>query len=543
MNHANPRRQSKILFSTTKCLLVAVLIALPVLLFSQNAEVRNALKQIDNEQPSKGIAALEQLSKGDNSNTLYYLGLGYLRTGNPQKALAAFEKGISINEKDGLNYAGKGQVKLLQKRSNEGKMLLDKALALSKSKNAEVLRAVGEAYTTDSRTLMDAINHLNKSRSINNADAETHILLGDAYLILNKGGETVDAYERAASADPKWAKPQYKIAKVYQRSKNNALVMEHLMKAIAIDPEYAPAWKELGEQYYFQKAANKAVEAYEKYMSLSERADEVKFQYAFFLIMAKKFDKANAIFKDVLSKPNPPAIALKFAGLALLEKDTTRTSAQEAIPLLEQYFRKVKPEEIQAIDYAYYGEALLRTGQDSLANENFARSLAIDSVQLEIAELHAKTYYKRNKYPEAIQAYKQLMSIRKQPMSLDLWYLGNSYYYNAQYAEADTAFTKLSERQPNVTLGYAWSAKSRSLLDPDQSKGLAKPMYEKVIEVGTKIPDKSKKDMIDAYVYLGTYAVQKESNVQKAIGYFEKVLQLDPNNESAKKFMMELKKQ
>src|SRR5687768_3130419 len=131
MNHqVSPGKQPSGLFGKSKGLFMVVLFTLPSLLFAQSPEVKNALKQIDNEQPSKGIAALEQLaSKGDNSNTLYYLGLGYLRTGNKEKALAAFDKGISVNEKDGLNYAGKGQVKLLEKNATEAKTLLDKALA------------------------------------------------------------------------------------------------------------------------------------------------------------------------------------------------------------------------------------------------------------------------------------------------------------------------------------------------------------------------------------------------------------------------------
>jgi hypothetical protein len=107
-------------FGKTRSLLTTVFAIVFVTMasfsFGQAPEVRAALRLIDIEQPTKGIAELERLAPSSSQNQ-YYLGLGYLRSGNKDnnwnkdKALAAFEKGISMNEKDGLNYAGKGQVK------------------------------------------------------------------------------------------------------------------------------------------------------------------------------------------------------------------------------------------------------------------------------------------------------------------------------------------------------------------------------------------------------------------------------------------------
>jgi tetratricopeptide (TPR) repeat protein len=167
---------------------------------AQNPEVRKAYRFFDIEQPSKGLAALEQMANSTpNSYNLYYLGLAQLRMGQKDKALASFEKGIAANEKDGLNYAGKGHVRLLEKNPTDAKANLDKALQVSKSKDVNVLKAVAEAYLTDTKYLLDAINLLNKAAGINNTDPEVHMLLGDASLIQNpqNAGPAVTAYEKA----------------------------------------------------------------------------------------------------------------------------------------------------------------------------------------------------------------------------------------------------------------------------------------------------------------------------------------------------------
>ena len=121
MNHqGSPDQKSSGLFSNISCIFIALLfVASTEVTYAQSPEIRKAFRLIDIEQPSKGIAALEQAAQANPQN-LYYLGIGYIQTGVIDKALATFEKGISANGEDPLNVAGKGQVKLLQKKTAEG---------------------------------------------------------------------------------------------------------------------------------------------------------------------------------------------------------------------------------------------------------------------------------------------------------------------------------------------------------------------------------------------------------------------------------------
>jgi tetratricopeptide (TPR) repeat protein len=510
---------------------------------AQNPEVRKAFRLIDIEQPSKGLAALEQLASATpNSYNLYYLGLAQLRLGQKDKAIANFEKGIAANDKDGLNYAGKGHVRLLEKNPTDAKANLDKALQVSRSKDVNVLKAVAEAYLTDTKYLLDAINLLNKAAGINNTDPEVHMLLGDAYMLQNaqNAGPSVTAYEKAGRVDQKYAKPHYKVGKLYQRAKNLDIALTSYEQALKIDPEFAPAYKELGQVAYLNKESQKAVNYYEKYISLTENPGDAKFQLAFFYFMNKQYDKANSIFQEVTTNPNVPAVAYKFYALSLIQQG----KGTEAVSMFEKYFQKAKPEDIQGNDYADYAKVQLETKTkpgDSLANVYFDRAIKMDTtIGPEVMELHAETYLKRRKLPEAIAAYKQLMSVRKQPMSADLFNIGRAYYMNEQFVEADSAFTELAEKQPTMTVGYLWAGKARQHIDSTGTQGLAKPMYEQVIEKASSNPEKYKKDLIEAYDYLGTYSIQIEKNVNKSKEYFQKILAIDPTYARAKEFMKQL---
>ena len=66
---------------------------------------------------------------------------------------------------------------------------------------------------------------------------------------------------------------------------------------------------------------------------------------------------------------------------------------------------------------------------------------------------------------------------------------------------------------------------------------LAKPFYEQYMPIAEKEGvDKNKKDLIDAYTYMGVYFNTKKE-VCKAKEYFKKVFDLDANNVNAKKFL------
>ena len=519
------------------------LLLMPVrFLAAQPSEIRKVFNYIEIEQPARALTILTDLSKTEEESPKlqYYIGLGYLRLGKLDKALHAFEKGISLKAKYGLNYAGKAQVRLLQKQRNEAMPLLEKALELGRNKDVDILTAAAAAYLVDSTGVAKAVELLKKARSLGSNNRETYLLLGDAYLLLNKGGESVNSYERAARVDPAWGMPYFKIAAVFQRSKNYEIVFESLNKAISADSLFAPAHKRLGEMYYLRKEADKAVSAYEKYLGITENPGDATYQYAFFLIMARQFEKANAIFEEVIHSDSVPRLALKYYALSLMEQDTAKRNAEKARPLFEKYLSLLNPGEIQPTDYAYYGKLLLKLDEDSLANESFSASLQMDSTQQDILLLQGQILMKHKRFEEAANAYQQMVQMEESPKLQDLWQLGQAYYYDEQYENADSTFTRILTRQSIDKLPFQvllLSARAKANIDSTMTTGLAKPMYEAFIDRISANPSKYTREAIEGYSYLGAYYVHKEENLVKAKSYYEKILELDSNNSMAKEFM------
>lgn len=531
-----------------RAVLVCALLMTSHGLHAQSSEVKKVYHHITIEQPSRALPLLKELSSnGEKSPELqYYIGIGYLRLGKLDEAIKAFEEGITLKKKNGLNYAGKGHALMLQGKDKEAEALLANALDLSRGKDAQVLTAVAEAYVSDSTNLEKAVDLLNKAKAKENGNRQTYMLLGDAYLLMNKGGESVSNYEWAAKADPSWALPHFKIAMVYNLAKNYDMVFQALDKAVAVDNSFAPAYKKLGEMYYVRKEAEKAVDAYEKYLAITENPGDARYQYAFFLIMARQFDKANKIFEEVIHGENVRPIALKYYAFSLLEQDTARKNAEQARPLLEKYMAQMKPEDIQAADHAYYGKLMLKLNEDSLAHQSFAKSLALDSAQEDILTIYGKSLMQNRKFDEAAEVYAQMVQLDETPSLQKLWYLGQAYYFDEQYVHADSTFEEILDKQSIDKLPYQvllFSARSKANIDSTMTAGLAKPMYEAFLDRISKNITKFSREAIETYTYLGAYYVHKEENVAKAKTYYEKVLELDSSNATAREFMKTINEQ
>jgi tetratricopeptide (TPR) repeat protein len=252
-------------------------------------------------------------------------------------------------------------------------------------------------------------------------------------------------------------------------------------------------------------------------------------RYAFFLFMAKDFEKANGVFKEAVQKPDVPAVAWRYYAYSLFESG----KATESNDAFQKYFAAVPADQVTAADYAYFAKLLLKQGQDALAVVQIDKSLALDANQPELLQLKGETALKLKDYPTTISAYEALLPLRKKPLSQDYYNYGRACYFEKQFEKADVAFQKLIELQPQMSIGYLWLARTKSSLDPETEAGLAKPYYEKVIELAAATPDKSKNDLVEAYSYLGYYQFLK-NDPKGSRKSWEKVLELNPQDAKAK---------
>lgn len=501
--------------------------------FSQDAEVKKSKRLIDVDHAAEAMAPIEAAIKQypEEISLYYYLGYAQIKNNQLDAAAKSFDAGIAKDPKEAINYAGKGHLSMLQNRPADAKVNLDKALEMTKSKKPYVLKAVAEAYLTNAKFAGDAVALLLKAKSIKN-DAEVEMLLGDAYLLQNQAGSAVTAYENAASMEPKNGKPFYKVGLIYSRP-NPGESQKYLEKAVAADPEFTYAYDELADIYYQQKEADKAVAAAEKFRQLSSDPEKIKMRLAFIYVMKGEYAKANGLFKELVQKENVKPVVYRYY-IKSLQATKVSADSLESVQVSEAFLSKAKPEDITLKDYIDAGKLYIALNQDSLGVLKFNQAIQQDPNSVEAAQIQAETLFKGRKFKEAAVAYKRLLQIKAKPSPTDQLNLARSYSATEQYAQADTIYTKLVEAYPTNSAVVALAAGVKFNLDPNYETWLAKPLYEKVLELAAAEPAKtSKKDLITAYKYMASYHGLKEENLAKTKEYLEKVLALDPNDKEA----------
>jgi tetratricopeptide (TPR) repeat protein len=102
---------------------------------------------------------------------------------------------------------------------------------------------------------------------------------------------------------------------------------------------------------------------------------------------------------------------------------------------------------------------------------------------------------------------------------------------------ADTTFAEFITRNPTSPDGYYWRAQANLKIGKFEDYN-AFPYYQKYIEIAGKDPQKYKKNLVEAYIYLGVYYFEKDKLLAKE--NLMKALELDPNDTYAQDFLKQL---
>ena len=123
--------------------------------------------------------------------------------------------------------------------------------------------------------------------------------------------------------------------------------------------------------------------------------------------------------------------------------------------------------------------------------------------------------------------------------NVDLFNWGISAYRSENYVLADSVFGLYSEKYPDQGFGYYWRARTNAVIDSGMTAGLAIPYYTKLIETikMDSLSSTDRKWVVEAYAYIAAYEANTQKNYDKAIEYFDKILEIDPENVNAKKYI------
>ena len=416
-------------------------------------------------------------------------------------------------------------------------------------KNAENLVAFGREFLAvkDTANAKEYANYALQASK--NKCAPAFLLLGDIEAISDNGGGAAAQYEQAIYVDPKNPDAYYKYANVYRKISPSGAVaklneLRQQRPDIAVDAL-------AGRIYYMSNEFDKALAAYDK-------ADKNKMEerdlsdYAMSAFFKQNYEKALEVAKFGLSK-NPRHAA--FNRLAFFNS-TELKKFDDALMYADALFNKSDSAKFSYYDYTYYGNALIGAKQPQKAIEMYELALKQEDMDNKakragVVKQLSDAYRDMEDFPNAIKHYKDYLASMEKPTANDLAALASLHMQHGatlkdnEQAEAfkmaDETYADLAQKYENA-IEYATFMRARvnGQMDPDQSKGLAKPYYEKLVELigpKTELDATEKARLKESYHYLISYYFIQKDDKATAKDYAAKMLTIDPENQIAKQVM------
>lgn len=578
-------------------------------------DLNTAILLTKSEQYDKAQVMYQDLIKKEpaNSKNYFFLGENYLLdyfadtisnslTVAAKSAKAEYDKGVSANAGDPLNYVGLAKVAFYtgdtktaaDMRAKARSLLLPfkniKKIVPPAPEYAFALAKIAESYIKEGKVdTSQALPLIREALKIDNKNKDVYLIGGDIYILVNDGSKAISFYNQAQFADPKSPTAAMKIGNIYTKGRALEAAIPYYEQAIQLNASYAPAYRELGQLYLSAQRFDLSKENFRKYLDLTEGNIPAKIRYVNALFYAKDYDNVIKNVEDIFKVEKSRPYLNRIAGYSAYEKNPP--DYDKALAYMETLFKTVSADRILWKDYHYMARILVKRNQnwpkmaDDLASldqqlNKEKNKLAIAATAAEktkekaiIEDLTAKETAAKAELAKsdaeidrAFEEYNKVLELKPGDQALlneiaanynnfkryngvaktltlmldptkdnteELLRIGRAYYNAEKYKTADSVFTALTVKSPDYVPAYLWIANTYSKMDPDTKLGLAKPKFEKLIEVAKRDSIKNAPAMMDAFGYLSYYHMMN-NNYSRSKDYYIRMVNLDPNNKEYK---------
>jgi tetratricopeptide (TPR) repeat protein len=418
-------------------------------------------------------------------------------------------------------------------------------------KNAENLVAFGRAFY-EAKDTANAAVYAEHALKANKQYAPAYILKGDLRALAEDGGGAAALYDQAIYFDPKNPDGYRKYASVYRKiSPQGAIAKLNDLRAQL--PDY-PVDAIIGHISYISNNFDEAIAAYDKVPKAKlEKMDII--ESAFSAYLTQKYDKGIQMAEFGLQKEPRNSTLNRLAMFCNTEKG----NFDKALDFADRLFNKSDSANISYMDYVYYGNALngLKKHDEAIAMYKKALEQEFDNADKKagVVKTLSDAYKGINDFDNAIKYYQQFLNDVSKASASDHAGLGRLYAQHANALEdlaakmeklrlADQVYAGLLDKYQDVEDYVAFQrARIGMQMDPESKQELAKPHYEKLVELlGTKA-DRDNTDkvrLVEAYRYLISYYLINKDDKETAKQFAAKLQEVDPENETAKQ-VLELK--
>lgn len=526
--------------------LVAMVVITGNMLYAQSVEQGKKFLYYERYKSARDNFEKVLAANPNAIDAVYWLGQTLLKQKDTAGARSLYQKALSSNGNAPLIMAGIGEIELLDGKTAEARQHFDAALGLTKNKDIEVINAIGranvDAKAGDAQYAIEKLNQATTTKNFRNAD--TYVLLGDAYRKLIDGGNAVTSYTKALAIDPKRADAKTKIGRVYLTQGNKEYFLPAFEEAVQLDPAYTPAYFELFYYWYFRDV-NKAATYLEKYVANADPGPEMEYLKTDFAYASGKFAEARQKGEGLIAQYGDK-VAPRMYRLVAYTADTLGDMAAAKQAMIT-FLAKADTSDILPADYAELANINSKTpGSEAEAFTNLQTAVAKDTLEenkvkyITTAANLAKKLGDRNQQANWLGIAYQM---KKAPTQTDLYNWGQAYYQAGNYAKSDSIFCQVyKSKYPNEIFGYLWCARSKGAQDTTMEKGTAVQAYQDLIRFADTARDKYKATLVQAHGYLAGYYANVAKNKDSAIAQLQGILDIDSTNADAQKYIDLLKK-
>ena len=493
----------------------------------------------------------------NKAEAYYYLGQVALHKRDKALAKSYFEKGVQADAKYPFNYVGQAAIEL-ENGNVKGAENLYKIAEKCTKKNPKLAIAMAKAYyEADANAYAKQIAKLKQNAfKWNSDDPDYYIFEGDQWGNQKEWGKAAGQYELAFQRDPANIESRVKYSNV-DFFLNETRAVNALEELLTLVPNSALVQRELAEKYYEASEIKgnlpKAVEYYGMYYENPNHFAKDEVRYAQLLWISKDYDKSVDVCNGLIA--NAENASNKFLGYRLkFYNQCSKPDWESAVETGAQFFALPHNEATPYLvsDYSYYATALNNTNRGAEAVATFEKAIEQYPDNGDLKAQLASFYNKNKEYVKAA-ALRQEVIDRGNYTTNDLYQLANAYCRVAEneqdeavkqdaIAKATNVVKELMDKEPNDLANINLKARVETLAENNEYKGGALETYKKLIAAVDANKDNPNANYfyMMAYRYIATY-YSKSGQRDMAKEYYMKWLQYDPENESLRKFVEQLK--
>ncbi|GEM_PF-1290233 len=526
--------------------------------FAQSPTLDEAKKMIENEQFAQAEKALNLLIETDRKNPEFYYWKGTAQIGAEayEKAKETFAAGIKVRGKYPYNHVGMGRVLVYEGSDDQANEVLQKALTYNKGRDIDVNFAVASAYL-EANKIKDAEVLLYQAQESAPDNPKSYIALGDLYMAKKTSKLALNQYEQAILKDPSFVPGYTHIGQLKIEKEEYDEGAKYLHKAMELAPDFAPSYKYMGELWFRAGQYEQARDNYQKYVSLTQNDLGARLRYADFLFLSGNYAEVISELGKA-EKDTVTSLMLRLTGMSHHQMG----HLDKAQDYMDRYFKRIDPKYTIFQDYEVYGRIMLEKGNQTKADEYFAKAVEMDYERVTLYQDLAKEYNKEAKALRASdpqkaietylrEAHYRTLFINNKPQKAlgDYYRLGLAYYYGQEFQNALNNFNEVTKLKEDYLQGHMWAFRSANKIDQvvrddtttTASSWLSKDPAQRIIDLlgdkdAEELSKSEKAGLLAAYQVLAFYKFNPEGddnyNCDAAKFFIEEIQKISPSYSS-----------